>query len=59
MFVGKGLVDQWNLNVFSPLQKGVMTDWDGLEKYLEHILSKELKVPLKEHAVFLSDQLLS
>ncbi|XP_067106099.1 actin-like protein 7A [Osmerus mordax] len=55
-FVGKGTAEEPKVN---PLHKGVVTDWDALEKLLRHIFDTELHVPIEEHAILLSDPPLS
>ena len=45
------------LNLNYPIEKGIVNNWDDLEKILRHTLINELKVDPAKHNIFLSDQL--
>ncbi|XP_057435945.1 uncharacterized protein LOC130728471 isoform X1 [Lotus japonicus] len=43
------------LNIKYPMEKGIVTDWDAMERVLHHTLYEELHVAPEEHPVLLSD----
>ena len=43
------------LNVSSPLEGGYVSDWEGFENLLNHILQKELRIDANEFAFLLTE----
>ena len=43
----------------SPIERGSVRDWDGLEKIWHHTFHDELRVPPQEHPVLLAESPLS
>lgn len=49
---------QWKrgmLDLRCPIQYGIVTDWDDMEKIWDHVFNKELKVSPNEHPVLLTE----
>jgi actin len=45
--------DEWEIN--SPIQHGIVTNWDNLEKLLHHTFYNELRVAPEEHPALFSE----
>ncbi|XP_006629826.2 actin-like protein 7A [Lepisosteus oculatus] len=58
-FVGKELLQRPDLEWTAPLQHGIVTDWEAVERLWEYVFQQELQVPFEEHAVLVSDPPLS
>ncbi|RKP34636.1 actin-related protein [Dimargaris cristalligena] len=43
------------LKIKYPLEHGVVTDWDDMEKIWQHVYTEELKIPSEEHPVLLTE----
>jgi actin beta/gamma 1 len=43
------------LNLNYPMEHGIITDWDDMEKVWEHIFNNELKIDPSEHNVLLTE----
>ncbi|XP_072032997.1 actin, cytoplasmic-like [Amphiura filiformis] len=64
-FYGYGLIDTYIgeealsqkhlLNYEYPIQRGIITNWDNVEKVWSHIFDKKLKVASEEHSVLLTE----
>ncbi|XP_038071385.1 actin, muscle-like [Patiria miniata] len=47
------------LSLKSPIERGLVRDWDGLEKVWHHTFDNELRVPSEDHPVLLTEVPLS
>ncbi len=47
------------LNLDYPIQSGIVTDWDSMEKIWEYMFRKELRVDPKQWTVLLTEPLLN
>uniref|UniRef100_A0A3P9NEH7 Actin, cytoplasmic-like n=1 Tax=Poecilia reticulata TaxID=8081 RepID=A0A3P9NEH7_POERE len=55
-FVGnKALSKRSILTLKSPIERGIITDWDDMEKIWHHIFLNELRVAPEEHPVLLTE----
>jgi len=43
------------LNIVKPIERGVISNWDGMEKVWHWCFYDELKVPPEEHPCLLSE----
>lgn len=43
------------LNISYPIESGIVTDWDYMEKVWDYCFSNELRVDPSEHKVFLTE----
>lgn len=43
------------LNLTSPVEKGIVRDWDEMEKVWQHVLQDELKAQVEEHPVLITE----
>ena len=45
------------LNMSSPIERGVVTNWDDMEKIWQYVFDSELRVDPSEHPVLLTEAL--
>eukprot|EP00347_Sterkiella_histriomuscorum_P020200 403338712 len=43
------------LNMTSPIEKGIIKDWDDMERIWQHVLNEELKAQVEEHPVIMTE----
>ncbi|XP_022091353.1 actin-5-like [Acanthaster planci] len=59
-FVGHEALQRRNVvSLKSPIERGSVRDWDGLERIWHHTFENELRVPPEEHPVLLTETPLS
>ncbi|XP_075053915.1 actin-2-like [Mixophyes fleayi] len=59
LYVGKAALEEEYLRFIEPVYHGIITDWEAVETLWRHLYYHDLKVPLEEHALLLSDPPLS
>ena len=59
-YIGDEALSKWRiLDLFYPIQHGLVTSWDDLESIWHHTFYNELRVCPEEHPVLLTDVALS
>ncbi|XP_075449449.1 actin-1-like [Ascaphus truei] len=58
-YVGKAAWVEPDLRIVEPVHHGIIVDWDAAETLWRHMYYHNLKVPLEEHALLISDPPLS
>ena len=46
---------QGQLDVYNPIESGVIKDWDQMTKIWEYCFSEELRVDTSEHKILISE----
>lgn len=44
-----------NMDIRSPIQNGLISDWDGVQNLIQHVYEKELRIAPNEHPVLFSE----
>ena len=43
------------LKVEQPIERGLIRDWDSMEKIWNHLINNELKTSIEEHPVMMTE----
>ncbi len=60
VFVGSDAISRRNgLQITNPIENGLITNWEDMEKLWSHIFYQELKINSEEHPVILTEPALN